>query len=73
MNQIELKYEVRDEDTILTNKTITNPDLYPELQNNLRKHISNILPRTRFWWVQNNIKIFDFLIKETEKQLEYGK
>lgn len=73
MEENELKYIVKDGDIIITNKIITNPNLYPELQDNLRNHISNILPRNRFWWVQNNIKIFKFLITETEKQLEYGK
>lgn len=72
MSKTELQYVIKDGDKVLTNKVHTDPTLYPNLTNNLRNHISNILPRTRFWTVQNNIKIFHFLYQEAEKQLTNG-
>jgi hypothetical protein len=44
MSNIELKYIVTEGDEILTNKVITDPTLYPNLIDNLRNHISNIIP-----------------------------
>ena len=72
MSNIELKYIVTEGDEILTNKVITDPTLYPNLIDNLRNHISNIIPRTRFWEVQNNIKVFPFLYTESQKNIIDG-
>lgn len=68
----QLEFIVMDGDEILTNKTISDPTLYPNLTNNLRHHISNIIDRNRFWLIQNNVKIFNFLYKEAEKQVSNG-
>jgi hypothetical protein len=72
MEYKQLEYIVMDGDKIVRNKVISHPNLYPNLTNNLRHHISNIIDRNRFWIIQNNVKIFNFLYKEAEKQVSNG-
>jgi hypothetical protein len=64
----ELKYIIEKDGEVLENKIINNPNLYPFLTNNLRNQISSdILTRDLFWKTQNIIKLFPFLLEESQK------
>jgi hypothetical protein len=64
----ELKYIIEENNELLDNKIIDNPELYPYLTENLRNEVSGgILTRELFWQTQNIIKIFPFIYKEAQK------
>jgi hypothetical protein len=70
MKQIE--YIVKEGNEVLRDKCHHNIDLYPNLVFNLQSHFSNPIPRQRYWEILNYIKVFPFIYKEAEKQLENG-
>jgi hypothetical protein len=67
MDENKLEYIITDGDKVLENKVISKSDLYPNLFNNLRDSISNVITKDRFWFIQNNIKVFPFIYKEAQK------
>jgi hypothetical protein len=67
MDENKLEYIITDGDKVLENKVISNSNLYPNLFNNLRDSISNVITKDRFWFIQNNIKVFPFIYKEAQK------
>jgi hypothetical protein len=67
MDENKLEYIITDGDKVLENKVINNSNLYPNLFNNLRDSISNVITKDRFWFIQNNIKVFPFIYKEAQK------
>jgi hypothetical protein len=67
MDENKLEYIITDGDEILTNKVIDNDKLYPNLFKNLRDCISGTLTKDKFWYIQNNIKVFPFIYKEAQK------
>jgi hypothetical protein len=67
MDENKLEYIITDGDKVLENKVISNSNLYPNLFNNLRDSISNVITKDRFWYIQNNIKVFPFIYKEAQK------
>lgn len=67
MDENKLEYIITDGDKVLENKVISNSNLYPNLFNNLRDSISNVITKERFWYIQNNIKVFPFIYKEAQK------
>ena len=67
MDDNKLEYIITDGDKVLKNKVINNTNLYPNLFNNLRDSISNVITKDRFWFIQNNIKVFPFIYKEAQK------
>jgi hypothetical protein len=67
MDENKLEYIITDENKVLKNKVISNSNLYPNLFNNLRDSISNVITKDRFWFIQNNIKVFPFIYKEAQK------
>jgi hypothetical protein len=67
MDENKLEYIITDGDKVLENKVINKSDLYPNLFNNLRDSISNVITKDRFWFIQNNIKVFPFIYKEAQK------
>jgi hypothetical protein len=67
MDENKLEYIITDGDKVLENKVISNCNLYPNLFNNLRDSISNVITKERFWYIQNNIKVFPFIYKEAQK------
>jgi hypothetical protein len=67
MDENKLEYIITDGDKVLENKVISNSNLYHNLFNNLRDSISNVITKDRFWYIQNNIKVFPFIYKEAQK------
>jgi hypothetical protein len=67
MDDNKLEYIITDGDKVLTKKIISNPTFYPNLFNNVRDSISNVITKDRFWYIQNNIKVFPFIYKEAQK------
>jgi hypothetical protein len=67
MDENKLEYIITDGDKVIKNKVISNSNLYPNLFNNLRDSISNVITKDRFWFIQNNIKVFPFIYKEAQK------